>query len=78
VLSGLAAKFPALALVRSHGPAPGPDPAQPASVDWVPGAFAFIPSDLFAHLNGFDERFFLYYEEVDLCRPHPGCRLPHQ
>jgi len=67
VLSGLAAKFPRSRwfgrMDRTWA-----DPAQPAAVDWVPGAFAFIPSELFAQLNGFDERFFLYYEEVDLCR----------
>lgn len=44
------------------------DPDQAAVVDWIPGAFVFIPSLLFFRLGGFDERFFMYYEEVDLCR----------
>ncbi len=35
--------------------------------DWVPGAFSIIPRKIFEQVNGFDERFFLYYEEVDLC-----------
>ena len=35
-------------------------------VDQVMGAFFFIRSKLFNELNGFDERFFVYYEEVDL------------
>jgi GT2 family glycosyltransferase len=67
VLSGLAARFPASRwlgrLDRTWA-----DPAQAATVDWVPGAFALIRRSLFEQLGGFDERFFLYYEEVDLCR----------
>ncbi len=34
-------------------------------VDQVIGAYFLVKSNLFIQLNGFDERFFLYYEEVD-------------
>lgn len=34
-------------------------------VDQLIGAFNFIRNDLFKKLDGFDERFFVYYEEVD-------------
>jgi len=37
-------------------------------VDQVMGAFFFIKSDLFNECNGFDEQFFVYYEEVDLSK----------
>lgn len=66
-LSGLAAKFPASRLLG------GLDrtwarPDEAAIVDWVPGAFALVRRQVFQELGGFDERFFMYYEEVDLCR----------
>jgi N-acetylglucosaminyl-diphospho-decaprenol L-rhamnosyltransferase len=34
-------------------------------VDQVIGAFYFVRRELFARLGGFDERYFLYFEEVD-------------
>ena len=37
-------------------------------VDWISGMFIMIKSDVYSDLNGFDERFFLYYDDVDLCR----------
>ena len=44
------------------------DPLEAVAVDWVPGAFAIIRRDLIDSIGLFDPRFFLYYEEVDLCR----------
>jgi GT2 family glycosyltransferase len=37
-------------------------------VDQVIGAFFLVRRALFEQLGGFDERFFVYYEEVDFCR----------
>lgn len=38
------------------------------AVDNVPGSAFVIRKDLFQKLGGFDENFFLYFEEFDLCR----------
>ncbi len=35
--------------------------------DWVGGMFMLFPSSVFREIGGFDTRFFLYYEDVDLC-----------
>ncbi len=41
------------------------DHLQNRYVDQVIGAFFLVRRDLFIQLDGFDERFFVYYEEVD-------------
>lgn len=35
--------------------------------DWVGGMFMLFPRSVFEKLGGFDSRYFLYYEDVDLC-----------
>ena len=41
------------------------DHGDPRQVDQVMGAFFFVRSGVFVTLGGFDERFFVYFEEVD-------------
>jgi N-acetylglucosaminyl-diphospho-decaprenol L-rhamnosyltransferase len=73
------ARFPSLAalLVESSGIGrlfrwfdlrrllTGKDLKHSQTVDQVIGAFFLVRSSLFGRLSGFDERFFVYYEEVD-------------
>ncbi len=39
----------------------------PFTVDWVAGMFMLFRSGSFHAVGGFDERYFLYYEDVDIC-----------
>src|SRR5438093_1487330 len=39
----------------------------PHRVDWVYGTFMAVGRDLFRQLRGFDPRYFLYGEDLDLC-----------
>jgi GT2 family glycosyltransferase len=68
-LSGLSARFPQSRFFgRFDRTWASPD--QPAQADWVPGAFSIIRKEALSQAGLFDEDFFLYYEEVDLC-----CRI---
>ncbi|MDD5361712.1 MAG: glycosyltransferase [Ignavibacteria bacterium] len=40
----------------------------PIQVDWVSGAAMIIPRDVFVELNGFNEEFYLFYEDADICK----------
>ncbi|QRX81017.1 hypothetical protein [Glaciimonas sp. PAMC28666] len=35
--------------------------------DWVAGMFIMIPRDIFLKLSGLNEKYYMYYEDVDLC-----------
>ncbi|HVW85535.1 MAG TPA: glycosyltransferase family 2 protein [Bryobacteraceae bacterium] len=66
-ISGLAAKFPASRFFGREDHT-WEDQSRPIDADWVPGAFGIIRGEALRKIGYFDENFFLYYEEVDLCR----------
>jgi GT2 family glycosyltransferase len=45
-----------------------PLPAQTCRVDWTAGASLMVRRTMLDQIGGFDETFFLYFEETDLCR----------
>jgi GT2 family glycosyltransferase len=66
VLSGLAARFPRSRFF-GHADRTWANPMEAAEVDWVPGAYSIIRTEALRAVGFFDPRFFLYFEEVDLC-----------
>ncbi|MDR0330984.1 MAG: glycosyltransferase family 2 protein [Chitinispirillales bacterium] len=43
------------------------DEDEPAQVDVISGSFMFMRRGLFSEIGGFDKRFFMYGEDIDLC-----------
>ena len=75
VLTGLAAKYPKSKFFGSFDRT-WANEHQPAPVDWVPGAFTILRPSALATVGYFDPAFFLYYEEVDLCRRMKDAGIP--
>jgi GT2 family glycosyltransferase len=50
--------------------------SRPSQRTWVSGALLLVSRDEFLNLGGFDPRFFLYYEDLDLSRRYRNANLP--
>lgn len=64
---------------RLVGTVPSMDCTTTRDVDWANGACLMIRKALFDRLGGLDERFFMYFEDVDVCRrvQQLGYRVRH-
>jgi N-acetylglucosaminyl-diphospho-decaprenol L-rhamnosyltransferase len=64
-----------------------PDNLSPVEVDWAAGMFLMFDAASFRAIDGFDTRYFMYLEDVDICRRLvatgkkilwvPGCHVVH-
>jgi N-acetylglucosaminyl-diphospho-decaprenol L-rhamnosyltransferase len=66
IISGLSDKFSASKFF-SQADYKYFDHRSAIEVEWVPGTFSLIRRDMLEEIGLFDERFYLYYEETDLC-----------
>jgi N-acetylglucosaminyl-diphospho-decaprenol L-rhamnosyltransferase len=52
---------------RLRGAEPSGVAASVAQADWINGACMFFRAEAFAQVQGFDERYFMYCEDTDIC-----------
>lgn len=66
-LSGLRSRFPTSSVFSGHEFG-GFDHQSVIEVDWVPGTFTMYRREMLDETGLFDDRFYIYFEETDLCK----------
>jgi N-acetylglucosaminyl-diphospho-decaprenol L-rhamnosyltransferase len=66
-ISGLRSRYPRSRFFAGHEFGDF-DHKRVMEVDWVPGTFTMYRREMLEQTGLFDERFYIYYEETDLCR----------
>ncbi len=67
ILTGLSSRFQGSSILNRHDFG-GFAHDQIKEVDWVPGTFMLLRRNMLDDIGFFDERFYIYYEETDLCQ----------
>ncbi|TDE35588.1 glycosyltransferase family 2 protein [Antarcticimicrobium sediminis] len=62
-----AARTGLISRALKHAVVPLPQPKGETQVDWTAGASLMLRAQMIEQIGGFDETFFLYFEETDLC-----------
>lgn len=74
-------------LIRPSKHRPSPLSDKPVYPDWLAGILLFMKSETYSNLNGFDEHYKMYFEDVDFCSRaklagfrilfEPRCKIVH-
>ncbi len=63
-------------LIKEHLTSASSNHREPIFSDWVLGAALVIPREILVRLGGYDDRYFLYCEDVDFCARAWDCGYP--
>ena len=49
---------------------------KPITIDWASGSFLLFKTKTYKELNGFDQKYFMYFEDVDICKRAHDKKMP--
>lgn len=81
------AAIPYIKKCKMHQTMSDVEKTHPFECEFIQGSFLVVKTEMFKGLQGFDERFFMYAEDADLCKRirkthkvmcDPNCRIVHK